>query len=202
VGFEPELKWGIRKNTQFGVSTETLYLRENDRSVSTVRDTQVHVLYNFNQETRWPAFALRPELSIRSGAAGSRREHAALKFIVSKTLNSNRVHFNGSYTVGPTEAPGRGGDLVNRYFYGVAYERTLPLKFLVLLGDVYARKPIDHSKTQVVFDVGTRLQLTPTWVMDFGVASGRLRPSAGPDVAFVFGLSRVFSFRGLYPAGK
>ena len=199
-GFEPEFKWGITPDTHIGVSSEFVVAHFDDNTVATFRDTQFHLHYNFNQESRaWPAIALRPELTIRSGALGSQHEHDALKLMLSKTLHHNRVHFNGSYTVGPTEAPGRGGELVNRFFYGAAYERTLPLKFMVLLADVYARKPIDGEKTQVVIEAGTRVQLTPTWVLDAGVNTGQLRPSAGPDIGFTVGLSYVFSFRGLYP---
>ncbi len=197
---EPEFKWGIFKDTQFGFSSEYVAAHEAGHTVVTQRDEQIHLLYNFNQETRTlPAFALRPELIVRSGGLGSQHEHCALKGIVSKTFGANRVHLNGSYTVGPTARPGRGGELVNRYFYGAAYEHTLPLRFLVLLADVYARKPIDHSRTEVVFDLGTRVQLTPTWVLDAGLSSGALRPSVGPDIGFTFGLSHSFTFRWLYP---
>lgn len=108
----------------------------------------------------------------------------------------NRVHLNGSYTVGPTEAPGRGGELVNRYFCGIAYERTFPIEFLALLADVYAVRPIAGGPTEVIADLGARYQLTPFWVLDAGVFTG-LRE--GPDFGFTVGLSYVFSFRGLFP---
>jgi hypothetical protein len=197
---EPEFKWGIFKDTQLGFSSEYVAAHEAGHTVITQRDQQVHLLYNFNQETRTlPAFAVRSELTIRSGGLGSQHEHGALKGIVSKTFGENRVHLNGSYAVGPTARPGRGGELVSRYFYGAAYERTLPLQFLVLLADVYARKPIDNSRTEVVFDLGARLQLTPTWVLDAGLSSGALRPSVGPQIGITFGLSHSFSLRWLYP---
>ena len=200
VGLESEYKMGIYKDLQVGLSSEYVVAHRNGNTVTTGRDRQLHLLYNFNQETRHlPALAIRPELTIRGGGLGSRHEHAALKAIASKTIGHNRLHLNGSYTVGPTAAPGRGGELVNRYFYGAAYERTFPLKFVVLLADVYARKPIDNAPTQVVFEVGTRVQLTPRWVLDTGISTGALRSSAGPDLGFTFGLSHSFSFRWLYP---
>lgn len=199
-GFEAEFKWGIWKDTQVGVTTETAVARDAGDTVAASRDVQIHALYNFNQETRrLPALAIRPELIVGAGGLGSRHQHGSLKLIATKTIHRNRLHFNGSYTVGATEQPGRGGDLVSRFFYGVAYERTLPLNFLVLLADIYARKPVDHSRTQVVFEFGTRVQLSPTWVLDAGVATGQLRPSVGPDFGFTFGLSRSFSFRSLFP---
>jgi hypothetical protein len=200
VAAEPEFKLGLLKNLQAGFSSEYVVARDADETVVAARDRQFHLLYNFNQETRrLPAIAVRPELAIHSGGLGSGEPHGSLKLIVSKTAGHNRVHLNGSYTVGPTALAGRGGELVNRFFYGAAYERTLPLKFLVILADVYARKPIDSSPAEVVFETGMRVQLTPRWVLDAGVNTGKLRPSAGHEFGFTFGLSRSFSFRFLQP---
>lgn len=202
LGFEPEFKAGIARDWQFGVSSEFVVAHEEDNTVSTFRDTQLHLLYNINQESRqWPAFALRPELTFRSGPLGSQHEHGTLKAILSKTFHRNRVHFNGSYTVGPTEEEGRGGELVNRFLYGAAYERTFPLRLVVLLADVHARKPVDRAPTQVVFEIGARVQLDPKWVLDAGVSSGVLRHSVGPDIGFTVGLSYTFSWRRLFPTG-
>ncbi len=200
AALELEFKWGIYKNLQVGTSGEYVAARAAGKTLLAASDRQFHLLYNFNQETgRMPAIAVRPELTVRTGGLGSGHEHGALKWIVTKTVGLNRLHLNGSYTVGPTAAPGKGGELVNRFFYGGAYERTLPLKFVVLLADVYARKPIDGSRTEAVIEFGTRVQLNPTWVLDAGVSTGRLRASVGPDFGFTFGLSHSQSFRWLHP---
>lgn len=196
LSFEPELKWGFAKDWQFGISGENTTLRDGG-TTNSFRDTQLHLFYNLNQESfTIPAIAFRPELTFPTGALGSENVHAALKAIVSKSIGMNRVHLNGSYTAGPTEATGRGGELVNRYFYGIAYERTFPIEFLALLADVYAVKPIAGGPTEVIADLGTRYQLTPFWVLDAGLFTG-LRE--GPDFGFTVGLSYVFSFRGLFP---
>lgn len=204
LALDSDFKWGIYKDLQFGYSSEELVVAGNSgRTAIAGRGQQVHLLYNFNQETsRWPAFAIRPELSVRGGGLGSQHEHAALKWIVSKTIGANRLHFNGSWTVGPSELPGRGGELVSRSFYGAAYERTLPLRFVALLADLYARKPIDHGRTEVVLEAGARVQVTPTWVVDAGVLTGALRHAVGPDIGFTFGLSHSFSFRPAFPPGR
>ncbi len=200
VAAEPETKVGLLRNLQAGFSSEYVVARDSGNTIVAARDRQFHLLYNFNQETRHlPAIAVRPEFAIQGGGLGSQHLHGSLKWIVSKTFRHNRIHVNGSYAVGPTALPGRGGELVNRFFYGAAYERTLPLKFLVILADVYARKPIDGSPTEVVFEAGVRLQLAPRWVLDTGVDTGKLRPSVGHDFGFTFGLSRSFSFRFLQP---
>ncbi len=200
VGFEPELKWGVLKDTQIGYSHESVVSGDARNTVFVGRDQQVHLLYNFNREGNvLPALAVRPELAVSSGSLGSQSDHGAMKWIVSKTLGENRIHVNGSYTVGPTAGRGQGGDLVNRFLYGAAYERTFPLQFVVLVADVYARKPIDGSRTAVVFDVGTRWQVAPLWVLDAGISSGALRSAAASDIGFTVGVSRSFSFRRFYP---
>jgi len=196
ISFEPELKWGFAKDWQFGISGENATVSNGHRTNS-FRDTQLHLLYNLNQENfTLPAIAFRPEATVPTGAIGSENVHAALKAIASKSFGMNRVHFNASYAIGPTEAPGRGGDLVNRYFYGAAYERTFPIEFLTLLVDVYAVKPIQSATTEVIADFGTRYQFTPVWVLDAGVFAGLRK---GPDFGFTVGLSYVFSFRKLFP---
>ena len=197
LSFEPELKWGFAKDWQAGVSGEDA-VRKDGKTNHGLRDTQFHLLYNLNQEGfDFPAIALRPEVTLGTGALGSDHPHAGLKVIASKTFGPNRIHLNGSYTGGPKEAPGRGGDLVNRYLYGIAYERTFPIEFFVLLIDLYSDGPIDGSRKEIVYDLGTRFQITPTWVVDGGlfhaVRSDHL------DFGVTVGLSYVFSIRGIFP---
>ena len=163
-----------------------------------LRDTQLHLLYNLNQEgLDLPAIALRPALMLDTGALGSDHSHAGLKLIASKTFGLNRIHLNGSYTAGPKEAPGSGGDWVNRYLYGIAYERTFPIEFFVLLIDLYSVGGIDGSRREIIYDLGTRFQITPTWVVDGGlfhaIRSDRL------DFGVTVGVSYVFSIRGSFP---
>jgi hypothetical protein len=196
LSFEPELKWGFAKDWQVGISGENTTLF-NDRTMNSFRDTQIHALYNLNQESfMLPAIGFRPEMTFPTGGMGSENVHAALKGIISKSIGLNRIHVNGSYTIGPTENSGRGGELVNRYLYGAAYERTFPIEFLVLLADIYAVKPIDSASTEVIADLGARYQITPVWVLDAGLFTGIRK---GPDFGFTVGLSYIFSFRGLFP---
>lgn len=197
---EPEIKWGFRKDWQIGISGEYDMLGEN-RAAQGFTDTQLHLLYNVNQESlTLPALALRPELTIGAGPLGSQALHEGLKVIVSRSFARNRLHLNGAYAGGPDEPVGRGGDLVNRYRYGIAYERTFPLEFLVLLTDVYVHKPIDGQPEDVMFDLGARRQLTPTLVVDAGLTAGA--PDHDHALGVTLGLSYVFSYRGLFPTGS
>lgn len=109
LSFEPELKWGFAKNWQVGVSGERAVLDDGQRT-DVLAGTEFHFLYNLNQEDfDLPAIAFRPELTFGAGDLGTDHPHGALKVIVSKTFGFNRVHLNGSYTIGPTEISGRGG---------------------------------------------------------------------------------------------
>ncbi len=199
LAFEPEWKWGLARDLQFGIATEDVLQSRGGRKVHSLADTQFHLLYNLNQETRtWPALSFRPEVALPTGGLGSEHAHAGLKLLLTRTIGRNRVHLNGIYTVGPTERPGRGGELLSRFLYGAAYERTFPLKFFLIVADAYARKPIDGAPVEVVFDLGTRVQLTPTLVMDAGLNTGAAR-RAGHTIGFTVGLNYVFSFRSLFP---
>ncbi|MFY9270608.1 MAG: hypothetical protein WAO55_12780 [Candidatus Manganitrophaceae bacterium] len=199
LSFEPELKWGFAKDWQAGLSAEEALLDDGE-TTDAMRHLQIHLLYNLNQEDLdLPAIAFRPELTFGAGDLGSDHPHGALKVIVSKTFGFNRVHLNGSYTIGPTEAPGKGGDFVKRYLYGIAYERTAPIEFFVLLFDLYAAAPIDGSRREIIYDLGTRIQITPTWVFDAGF-SHAIRSEAF-DFGVTIGLSYVFSPRWIFPKG-
>lgn len=199
LSFEPELKWGFAKDWQGGLSVEKAILDDGE-TPDAMRHFHLHLFYNINQETLdLPAIALRPEWTFGAGELGSEHPHGALKVIVSKTLGFNRVHLNGSYTIGPTETAGRGGDRVNRYLYGIAYERTAPLQFFVLLFDLYAAAPIDGGRREIVYDLGTRIQMTPTWVFDAGFFHA-IR-SEDLDFGVTAGLSYVFSPRSIFPKG-
>lgn len=197
LSFEPELKWGFAKDWQAGVGGEYAVVREGETSGS-FRDTQLHLFYNLNQEDRaLPAIAFRPELTLGTGELGSDHPHGGLKVIVSKTIGLNRIHLNGSYTFGPKELPGRGGDRVNRNLYGIAYERTFPTEFFVVVADLYSVAPIDGRRREIIYDLGARVQLTPTWVVDAGLFQA-LR-AEHLDFGVTLGVSYVFSFRGLFP---
>lgn len=197
--FEPELKWGFAKDWQAGISGEAAVLDDGETTDS-LRHLQIHFFYNPNQEDlNLPAVAFRWELDFGAGDLGTDHPHGALKVIVSKTFGFNRIHLNGSYTAGPTEVSGRGGDLVNRYLYGIAYERTAPIDFFVLLFDLYAAAPIDGGRREIVYDFGTRIQITPTWVFDAGFFHA-IR-SEDLDFGVTVGLSYVFSPRWIFPKG-
>ncbi len=199
LSFEPELKWGFAKDWQIGIGGEEAIVDDGE-TTDAVRHFQIHLFYNLNQESLdLPAIAFRPELTLGAGDKGADHPHGALKMIVSKTFGFNRVHLNGSYTVGPTEAPGKGGDLVNRYLYGLAYERTAPIEFFVLLFDLYAAAPIDGGRREIIYDLGTRIQITPTWVFDAGFFHA-LR-SEDLDFGMTAGLSYIFSPRWIFPRG-
>ncbi|TAK07720.1 MAG: hypothetical protein EPO39_05955 [Candidatus Manganitrophaceae bacterium] len=201
LSFEPGLTWGFARDGQVGIEGENVTRRDGEAKNS-FGDTQIHLLYNLNQESEaLPAIALRPEFSLPTGAFGGDHFHAGLKGIASKTFGMNRLHLNGSYTAGPTEAPGRGGDRVSRSLYGIAYERTFPIVFAVVLVDLYAVRPIDGRRAEVISDLGGRVQLTPTWVVDAGLFRA-LRSEGETRYGFTLGVTTVFSFRRLFPTGE
>lgn len=199
LSFEPELKWGFAKDWELGVGHEETFLHEGGGTDS-FGETQVHLFYNFNQETvDLPAVALRPEISFGSGALGSDHPHGGMKLIVSRSFGLNRVHLNGGYTFGPKEARGRGSDSVDRYLYGIGYERTAPIEFFVLLIDLYTAGPIEGGRREIIYDLGTRIQVAPAWVVDAGLFHAIRAKNL--DFGLTFGFSYLFSLRPLFPTG-
>lgn len=200
LSLEPGLTWGFAKDWQLGIEAENITERDGETK-NGFSDVQIHFLHNLNQEERAiPAIAFRPELALPTGAFGGDHLHAGLKGILTKTVGMNRIHLNGSYTLGPTEEPGRGGSRVNRAVYGLAYERTFPILFAVFLIDLYAARPIDGGEIEVISDLGGRLQLTPTWVVDAGVFRA-LRNQGEVRYGFTLGVTTAFSFRRFFPTG-
>jgi|SRR5579884_544341 len=200
LAFAPGLTWGFAKDWEAGLEGENI-TQLDGTTKNGFGDTQLHLLYNLNQEGELlPAVAFRPEWTVGTGPFGGDYSYAGLKGIVSKTLGMNRIHLNGSYTAGPPEAPGRAGDRISRALYGIAYERTFPILFAVFLVDLYAVRPIERGRTELIADLGGRVQLTPTSVLDAGLVRA-LRNEGEVRYGFTLGVTTLFSFRRLFPTG-
>jgi hypothetical protein len=64
-GFEPELKWGILKDTQIDYSSEAVVSHDSQNTVFVGRDQQLHLLYNLNHEGRTLCVMARARRSSR-----------------------------------------------------------------------------------------------------------------------------------------
>lgn len=199
LSFEPELKWGFAKNWQVGVSGERAVLDDGQRT-DVLAGTEFHFLYNLNQEDfDLPAIAFRPEFDLRRRRFGNRPSARRSQSDCQQNVRIQPGSPQRFLYDRPHGDLGEGGDLVNRYLYGIAYERTAPIEFFVLLFDLYAAAPIDGGRREIIYDLGTRIQMTPTWVFDAGFFHA-IR-SEDLDFGVTVGFSYVFSPRSIFPKG-
>jgi hypothetical protein len=78
-------------------------------------------------------------------------------------------------------------------------DRTLIRKSILVGAEIRVRDTGQGLPAEVSGALGARMQLTPTAVIDLGVAR-RLRADVGPDLGLTFGFSQAFSIAGLIPA--
>lgn len=193
LSFRPEFRFGGYKNLQLGIETDIINQWNGDR-VSGISDTFIHLLYNFNQEgLEIPALSIRLDGGIPTGGLGTDHFHTSAALLATKSFRDLRFHSNLSYTLGPTALEGEGGEL-SRYFYGLGIDYTWPLKFIMVMGDIVLIKPIDNQKSELLLELGTRMQIHPKWVLDAGIGTGAFREE-GSDVIATVGLTYIFGVR-------
>lgn len=189
-----ELKLGIARNGQLSVEAHPSLERRGGISESGLEELAVGLFYNVKQEGQHvPALAVRVDLfSPGLGELGREDVGGRIRAILTRGYGRLRLHGNGAYT-GAT-APD-GGDF---WSGGLAFDYPIGLFSRSLLGDLYAEVPADRGRTRVWAELGARLQLTNTTVLDFGVTTRLDEWEDGtPNVGLVIGISRVFGMGGL-----
>ena len=100
-----------------------------------------------------------------------------MKAIATKTLPAVRFHLNGQYTFGNREpardrstvAVGRGGAELSRWFAGLAVDHTVPLRSLLVTGELVARRPLADAAAMAWHTAGgVRYQVAPRLAVDGG----------------------------------
>lgn len=204
-GIEPEIAYGILPRTQIEIGFPVSFIESGvaGRSSSGLAGIDLSVLHNLNAETRIPALAIAAQVLVPAGNLGPDRAYSSLTGIATKTFPWARFHVNAQYTFGKSPdaaAPAAVGTQVveiSRWLGGLAVDRTLPLRSLLLTGEIYARGGLaDAGETEWNAGVGTRYQLSPRLAMDAGLGrrlTGADRTwflTAGGAVAFGLPWSR------------
>lgn len=202
----PEAAYGILPRTQveLGVplaSTDVASARRR----SGVAGLDVSVLYNLNSETTtWPALAVRASVLLPVGPLAPARAYPSVKGIITRSLGAARIHLNGAYTAGAALAPEADAALpaavrpLSRWFAGAAVDRVLPLRSLLITGELTARQPLGRG-TDVQWETaaGVRYQLDPRLVLDAGLGrrfTGARQPwFVAAGIAYVVGLPSLIS---------
>jgi hypothetical protein len=197
-GIEPEIAVGLAPRTQVELAAPIAYLDAGSgRSRGGLAGLELSALHTLNAETSIPAIALAADVLLPVGGLGPEITYASLKGIVTKTLRWARFHVNAQYTLGSEpderaaedEAPG--AVEVSRWMAGVAVDRALPLRSLLLTAEAHARRPIvSEGDIEWTTGAGVRYQLDPRWAMDAG--AGRRLTGEDPAWYATFGAAYAF----------
>ena len=199
-GIEPEIAVGVLPRTQIEIGAPLVYrdLGAGLRSTG-LAGVEIAALHNLNLETSIPALAVGGEVLLPVGPLGPERTYASLKGIATKTLSWARFHVNGQYTFGESESPEDGaahGAELSRWMGGLAVDRTMPLRSLLLTAELVAREPMAEL-ADVAWETaaGARYQLSPRVAVDGG-AGYRLTDDGGWFVTFGAALSLGLPWSG------
>jgi len=169
---EPQVAFGILPGTQVEFGVPLTYVDgATARRGGRVAGADLGILHNLNVETRLPAFGVAADLALAAGTdGGDAALHASVKGIATKTFPWARFHANAQYTFG--DAPtARDADVeASRWMGGIAVDRALPLRSLLLAAEVVAEQPLG-SDDPLAWSVGTgfRWQRTPRLAVDAGI---------------------------------
>lgn len=193
--FTPEIEYGLLRNAQLGLKLPIAGAANGDHRDWGVSGLRLFALYNFNTESRWlPAVSLRSDIVLPLGSLAGDGTRVSVKGIATRSWGRNRLHLNGAYTFG-RDRPQAAAEPANKWWAGVALDRTLFRQSVLLVGEVYALRATNSLPVEVNASVGLRYQLTPYLVGDLGAA--RRLKAQGPDYEITLGFSHAFAIPGL-----
>jgi hypothetical protein len=202
-GVEPEVAVGLLPRTQLEVGLPLVYVDRGDLAAggaggrqrqAGVAGVDVSVLHNLNAETtRVPALAVTAGALLPAGALAPDHAYATLKAIATKTFPAFRAHLNAQAAFGPglslpAAGPGSGpvgGNTLelSRWLAGVAVDRPMPLRSLLVSAEAFARAPVVRGEPlEWNAGAGARWQATPRWALDAGLG----RHLTGDDRGWYF----------------
>lgn len=208
---QPEIAYGIFTRTQVEVGLP-LFVTEgfDGGSGSGVGALHLSVLHALNVETLGlPALALNAAVTIPGGNFGPRQAVTTIGAIATRTIAIGRLHVNADLMLGDpiddddprwSGAESAGLEELARWSAGVAIDRALPLRSLLVGAELVAHQPV-HAGGAVAWQVatGVRWQLDPYWALDAGI--GRTLGDER-EWSLAFGAARAFSLINLIPLNR
>jgi hypothetical protein len=188
--FTPELMWGAFANGMVGAK---LPLVTTDRlGDAALAGPRLFALLSLNAETRsLPGLALRADAILPGGEAAGEATLVTAKAIATRTWGRLRTHVNALVTLGDA-ANAPMADAPGRWSATVAADWSFVRQSTLVIAELATERPLGSDVQQWEVAVGLRRQLTPSLVLDVGMARG-IGGHAGPDLAFTAGISRTFS---------
>ncbi len=193
-----EIEYGIFDNAQVGIGVPLAVVDPNESGSDWgLAGMSVFGLYNFNTEGPvLPALSLGADVALPVGSLAGDDPRFSLRAIATRSWGLTRLHFNAVRSFGSEDRPGV--EFAPRWSYSLAADRTFFRQSLLLVGELLARRSVRGVPTEVNAAIGVRYQLSPTLVLDAGIAR-RLRSEVGPDYDLTIGLSYAFGLPWLMP---
>lgn len=199
----PEIAYGILPRTHVEVGFPiSISEGEGDGTEANLAGIEISALHNLNIETRTlPAFGVAADVLLPVGASAPSRVYPSVTGIATRTFRLARLHANASYTLGSAPEAGSETGEVSRWMAGVAVDRTLPLRSMLLIADVFAEQPLGaDDELEWNVEAGLRYQLNPFFALDAGIGHRLTGHDRGWSVTF--GAARAFGIRALMPVGR
>ena len=191
----PGFTYGLLKRGQLDLALPVTFDREGEAAVA----IDGSMLYALNVENGGrPAFALRGKALIPLGGA-TEDLLWSMKGVATRSFRWGRAHVNYEHAFGEAGiASGlRGGAPSDRWTAGLALDRTLPLRGLLVGAEVFAARPLDEGTPAWTVGVGARYQLTSRVALDFGTSAAVTeRPG---DWRVTIGIGRTTALRSILP---
>jgi hypothetical protein len=200
-GIEPEIAYGILPRTHIELGVPLMAIdAPGVPGRSGAAGIELSMLHNLNTETAsLPALAIAAHALLPAGAFGPERAIPSFTALVTRTFSRVRVHVNGQYTFANADDAGAALEL-SQWLAGVALDRTLPLRSMLVTAEAYAEEPL-HDDEPIAWTIGAgvRTQRTPRLTFDAGLG----RRVTGPDTGWYVtaGAGYAFAIRGLMPGG-
>lgn len=202
----PGATYGLMSRTQIDLRIPVSTTSAGDSGETGIAGVYLGVLRNLKTEgVVVPALAVRGSVLLPVGNAGPASVHPALAALATRTIAGTRIHFNAQYsfrdqprTLTPEETLRTARAGVVRWMTGVAIDRALPRRSLLLAAEVYASQPPDETlDSQWSAGTGLRYQLSTSLTVDLGISTNL----TGPDKAWAltFGIGRLTAVRSLLP---
>jgi hypothetical protein len=187
-----ELVWGALPNLQLSLGTTFISDPHEVDEESKSGDVHLEALYNFNQETSLPAFAIKGELNLPSGVDSSGVD-GEIMGILTKSFGNVSLHLNAGYEFLSGTDDGE-EDGLYKFAVGASLPLGAPMHTrTALLADLFVEEALESGEDDVVgAEIGVRYQLTERLVVDGGVGTEFEGPDDRSEVFAMVGLSITF----------
>ena len=173
---EPEIAYGVLPRTQVEAGFPLVFIDAGDgHSTAGLAGVHLAIMHNLNAETALPALALGASVALPAGHLAADEAYVSVKAIMTRTFSWARFHINGQYTAGDDipAVPDDATDGVaehSRWLAGLAVDRTLPLRSMLLAAEVYVEDPLVAGEDpEWNAGIGTRYQVSPRLAFDAGI---------------------------------